>query len=189
MYKYIDVENGIKRFDNETAYLKVVQAFYKHTPTLLDELRTLSKDGTGVSLAEYGIIVHGIKGSSKGIVASEIATKAEEMEKAAKGGDFDYVIAQNSSFIALVESLMQEIGELLQKAGTGAKEKEHAAAPDPALLAELCEAAKQFVPTQMEKIIEKLESYNYDSGNDLVAWLRNQFDNLEYDAIQEKLKS
>jgi hypothetical protein len=40
----------------------------------------------------------------------------------------------------------------------------------------------------MEQIIKKLESHKYKTGNELVSWLRDKMDNLNYDAIQNRLK-
>jgi hypothetical protein len=41
----------------------------------------------------------------------------------------------------------------------------------------------------MEEILDKLEMYHYESGGELVQWLREQMDNLEYDAIRDRLES
>jgi hypothetical protein len=40
----------------------------------------------------------------------------------------------------------------------------------------------------MEDTLAELEEYEYESGGDLVEWLREQMDNLEYEAIQERLE-
>jgi hypothetical protein len=41
----------------------------------------------------------------------------------------------------------------------------------------------------MEEIISSIESNDYDSGMELVCWLREQMDNLEYNAIRQRLES
>jgi hypothetical protein len=41
----------------------------------------------------------------------------------------------------------------------------------------------------MEGILDEIESYDYESGGELVLWLREQMDNLEYDEICTKLES
>jgi hypothetical protein len=41
----------------------------------------------------------------------------------------------------------------------------------------------------MEEAVTELESFEYESGGELVVWLREQLDNLEYDAIHERLES
>jgi hypothetical protein len=40
----------------------------------------------------------------------------------------------------------------------------------------------------MEEALTELEKYTYDTGAELVAWLRAEFDNLEYDNIRERLE-
>ena len=61
--------------------------------------------------------------------------------------------------------------------------------PDPVLLTKFLEAAKQYKTTLMEEILENMESHDYESGGELVAWLREQMDNLEYDAICTRLET
>jgi hypothetical protein len=39
----------------------------------------------------------------------------------------------------------------------------------------------------MEEILEKIDSFKYESGGDLVQWLREQMDNLEYEAMEQRL--
>jgi len=41
----------------------------------------------------------------------------------------------------------------------------------------------------MEETMCSIESFDYDSDTELVTWLRQQMDNLEYDAIRQKLES
>ncbi len=39
----------------------------------------------------------------------------------------------------------------------------------------------------MEEILDKIDMFQYESGGDLVHWLREQMDNLEYDAMEQRL--
>jgi hypothetical protein len=39
----------------------------------------------------------------------------------------------------------------------------------------------------MDEILEKLEANDYEEGGELVKWLREQVDNLEYEAIYKRL--
>jgi hypothetical protein len=41
----------------------------------------------------------------------------------------------------------------------------------------------------MEEALTELEKYSYESGEDLVIWLRQQLDNFDYEAIQERLEN
>ena len=60
--------------------------------------------------------------------------------------------------------------------------------PDPAVLSELLEACKIYQISLMEEALKKLEEYEYKSGGELIPWLREQMDNLEYETIQERLE-
>ena len=182
--KGIDIAQGKERYSGEAAYLDILRSWYRHTPVLLEKMKNLSPE----TLKEYSITVHGLKGSSYGIFANEIGKKAEELETFAKAGDLASVQAANDNFIKLTESLLSAIGELLKKTDAGKAAKKKVPAPDPVLLANLLDAAKRYKTTIMENILEEIESHDYESGGELVAWLREQMDNLEYDSICSRLE-
>ncbi|MCL1837542.1 MAG: response regulator, partial [Treponema sp.] len=189
----VDFAEGIERYANEDAYLELIRSYHLHTPALLEKLRTFgsrppsNNGGGGIPLSEYAIIVHGIKGSSYGISANAAGKEAEKLEKAAKDGNLEEVAAGNGAFIALMESLLDDLGDLLHK--TGHREtKPEKSVPDPALLSQLLEAAKEYQAGSMEQTIKQLESFEYETGGELVGWIRDQMDDLEYDAIRERLE-
>ena len=181
----IDIIQGRQRYNGETAYLDIIRSWCLHTPALLEKLRGLSPE----NLSEYSITVHGLKGSSYGIFANDIGKKAAELEGFAKAGDFSSVQAANTAFIEMVESMLTDLRELLEKTAAGKGAKQKAAAPDPALLAKLLDATKRYKSTLMEEILADIESYDYETGGELVDWLREQVDNLEYDAICDRLET
>jgi signal transduction histidine kinase/DNA-binding response OmpR family regulator len=181
----LDLARGKKKYNNDTAYLDILRSWHKHTPALLEKMRNPCFE----SLPEYAITVHGIKGASLGICADEISSKAEELERYAKSGNIGQVQADNSMFIGMAESLLANIGELLEKVDVGKKQKPKKYAPDEALLNRLLEAVKSYKSTLMEETMCSIESYDYDVGMDLVVWLRQQMDDLEYDAIRQKLET
>jgi len=181
----IDIVQGRQRYNGEAAYLDIIRSWCLHTPALLEKL----KDPSSENLQEYSITVHGLKGSSYGIFANEIGKKAAELEAFAKAGDFASVQAANAPFIEMAELMLSNLGELLEKAAAGKGAKKKAAAPDPALLAKLLDATKRYKSTLMEEILADIELYDYESGGELIPWLREQVDNLEYDAICDRLET
>jgi PAS domain S-box-containing protein len=181
----INLKAGIERYEEETAYLGILRSYLIHTPELLEKLRSLSRE----TLPDYAITVHGIKGSSFGICADGIGKQAEELEYAAKAGNYETVRDKNAAFIEKTERALRDIGELLQNSEEGGSVKQKAAAPSKNLLEKLLDASKRFKPTVMEEVLAELEGYEYESGGDLVEWLREQMDNLEYDAIRERLET
>jgi signal transduction histidine kinase/CheY-like chemotaxis protein len=181
----LDLARGKRKYNNDAAYLDILRSWHKHTPALLEKMRNPFFE----NLPEYAITVHGIKGACLGICADEISNKAEQLEHYAKSGNIGQVQADNSMFISMAESLLANIGELLEKVDVGKKQKPRKYAPDELLLDRLLEAVKSYKSTLMEETMCSIESYDYDSDMELVTWLRQQMDNLEYDAIRQKLES
>jgi PAS domain S-box-containing protein len=180
----IDLAIGKERYSNETAYLDIIRSYHLHTPALLGQLRELVRE----NLSEYVVVIHGLKGSSYGICANSVGKKAEELETAARAGNFEKVKAETNSFIEMAELLLLDLEDLLRKASEAKGAKRRDARPDAGLLEKFLDAARRYKTTQMEDILAELESCDYDSGGELVAWLREQIDNLEYDAIRERLE-
>jgi signal transduction histidine kinase/CheY-like chemotaxis protein len=178
----LDIQGGIARYGKKEIYFDILKSYLVHAPELLEKLRALSPE----TLADYAISVHGLKGANYGICAEEIGKQAEALEHAAKAGDYEKTAAGNSAFIGRVENVLAGIQALLREKGEAKKEK--AAAPARALLEKILEAGKHFRATAMEEAIGELEKYRYDSGGELVVWLREQMNNLEYDAIRRRLE-
>ncbi|MDR1143619.1 MAG: response regulator [Spirochaetaceae bacterium] len=181
----MDFEAGLKRYGTEEIYMKVLQSYVTHSPELLDKLRFLTRE----TLPEYTITVHGLKGASYGICAGEIGRDAEELEYAAKAADYEKVSSKNTAFIEKTEAFLEDLRKLLEGTAKGAEKKRRAAAPEKALLEKLLDASRRFKPAIMEEVMTELEGCEYESGGELIPWLREQLDNLEYDAIREKLES
>ncbi|MDR2500515.1 MAG: response regulator [Treponema sp.] len=184
----IDLIAGKQRYQ-EGAYREVLRSYYLHTPALLEKLRSLAKETpfSPETLGEYTTLVHGVKGATYGICADRVAKQAEALEHAARRGDLDFIETVNNSFFENVETLLKNLGGLLEQITPGDEEKPQAAAPDPGLLQKLAEACKHYKASTMEELLKELEKYTYASGGELVSWLREQADNLEYDAIRDRL--
>jgi hypothetical protein len=184
----IDLKKGQERYQD--AYAEILRAWCMHTPVQLENLGKLvagqlSSDET---FSEYTTTVHGVKGATFGICADGPAQQAADLEAASRRKDLDFITANNESFTKEILALHKNLEKLLADINREGPAKATAKSPDPALLAQFLEACKQFKSNQMEDVLAKLESFEYESGGDLVKWLREQTDNLEYDAIQEKLE-
>ncbi|MDR2759685.1 MAG: response regulator [Spirochaetaceae bacterium] len=180
----LDLDAGIARYGEKRIYLDILKSYMIHTSELLEKLRGLSRE----KLSEYAVTVHGIKGASYGIAATEIGRQAEKLEYAAKAGDYDTVSGENDAFIERTEALLTKLRELLQSVSERGPEKKKTASPDPGILKKLLDASKRFKSTAMEEALSEIEQWEYESDGDLVTWLREQLDNLEYDAIRERLE-
>jgi signal transduction histidine kinase/CheY-like chemotaxis protein len=183
----IDLKKGQETFpDNK--YLDVLRAWCMHTPALLEKLRNLANGQfTDEDIGEYTIAVHGLKGSSYGICAQSVGKKAENLEAASRRKDIEFVKANNNILLEESEALHQNLEKLLSSAAENTKAKPGAKSLDPELLKQFLDACKQFKSSLMEEILDNIDKFQYESGGDLVQWLREQMDNLEYDAMEQRL--
>ena len=195
----IDFAQGVKYNQSENQYLHVLRSYCSHTPGLLAQLRTFTGgvsrlnpaglNPEGISPSGYTTIVHGIKSSSYAIGATAIGQKAEALEKAGRSGAFDYVARENLPFIAMIEALLPNIDRFLKTIDEAKADKQTAPYPDPVLLEKLLEAVRLYKNVTMEQTMRQLEAYQYETGGELVIWLRGQLDELEYDTIRTRLES
>jgi HPt (histidine-containing phosphotransfer) domain-containing protein len=179
----IDLAAGKERYNNDAAFLEVIRSYCVHTPALLEKIRGFSEEG----LDQYAIAVHGLKGSSYSICADEAGNYAAVLETAARAGDIETIKAKNGGLVNTVEILLSGLNEVLAEIKKGKSNKRRAGAPDRVLLVKLLEACKKYRLTSMEEAVTALEKYEYDCDGKLVSWLREHLDNLEYNAIQERL--
>ncbi len=62
-------------------------------------------------------------------------------------------------------------------------------APDPALLCRLCDACADFDMSGVDAVMEQLEAFQYESGDELVAWLREKVNSIAYEEISTRITS
>jgi PAS domain S-box-containing protein len=179
----IDMEEGLSRYGNGGTFDGVLRSYADNTSRLLDKMRIVSR----YKMPEYAITVHGIKGSSYGICAQAAGKWAERLEAAARHEDLETILAENNDFIKMIERLLSDIRVYLDGASSRKAAKTKSYAPDRKVLERILIASKLFDVPAMEKGVEQLEKYEYESGADLVAWLRSSLDDLEYAAIQSHL--
>jgi PAS domain S-box-containing protein len=185
----VDFAAGMKHFGSEEAFIRILDSYRTHTGALLEKLRGVSEE----TLKDYAVTVHGIKGASYGISAAAAGKEAETLEFAAKAGDLKAVTAKNGAFIENVERLLSDLDALFAdlKANDAGSEpaKPLKPCPDGELLQRMLAASKKYMLSEMEEIMADLERYEYERGADLVLWLRQQVENLEYKAIEQRLES
>jgi signal transduction histidine kinase/DNA-binding response OmpR family regulator len=178
----IDLDKAKRRFGgDESILVDVLRSYARHTPALLQQAAEVTRAG----LADYAIVVHGIKGSSYGIGADTLGDKAKELEFAAKAGDFSFVTEHNADFIESARQLIAELNEKLTN--TGADDKPEKDAPDPKVLERLRKACANYDMDGMDAALAELESFRYASGQELVSWLREEVDGMELQRIEKRL--
>jgi PAS domain S-box-containing protein len=179
----LDVAAGRDRYSTDAAFLEIMRSYCVHTPPLLEKLRAFSEE----RLDQYTISVHGLKGASYNICANELGNYAAVLEAAARKGDIETIRVKNDRLIATAGTLVSGLNEILERVEKSKGKKQRAGAPDNRLLSRVLEACKEYKLTVMEEVVMELEKYEYDSGGELVSWLREQVDNLEYDRILDRL--
>jgi CheY-like chemotaxis protein len=181
----LDIEQGLKQFGgDEEIYLDVLKSYVLNTPPLIEQLRKRTEE----NLQDYAIVVHGIKSSSRSIGAEPVGAQAEALEFAAKAGDFVLVDGKTGDFIEMVQTLLGNLSDILQEIAEN-NPKPKKAEPDAKVLAALVEACKSFDIDEVDKAIEELESYEYESGGELVEWLRAQLNQMGFEQITERLSN
>jgi len=173
----VDTAAGLKRFDgNEEEYIKILRSYTVNTRPLLEIMNEhLKKDNP----ADYAVIVHGIKGSSFGIGAAHLGAQAERMERLAKTGGKDQVIADNGTFIESIKNLLDSIDSALTEYNSK-NIKPVLTTPDPELLRELREACKDYDAGKVNRIMKQLEFFYYENGTELVTWLQKQVEDMNF---------
>jgi signal transduction histidine kinase/DNA-binding response OmpR family regulator len=183
----LDIAEGLMRCgEREEQYLPLLESWSRHTRKVLEEISALDS----MDISSYAIKIHGLKGASYGICAHKVGEYASELETAAKRGDVDFVRSANPGFIVLAYALISDIDTLLAEIRPkGAEEdKEIRRSPDPEVLRGIMQSCAVFKTSQIKKGIRELGRYRYEENGDLVAWLREQAENLEYESIRSRLE-
>jgi signal transduction histidine kinase/CheY-like chemotaxis protein/HPt (histidine-containing phosphotransfer) domain-containing protein len=180
----LDFDKGLARFCNDAqSYLSILRSYASNTPPLLEKAVNCKEEG----LNDYAIIVHGIKSSSRSIGAEIIGEKAEELERAAKAGDREFVEINNDAFIQMAEKLIADMSVML--AGLdGGNPKPRKAEPDAGVLADLLKACVEYDIDEVDKAMVELERFEYESS-ELVEWLRKQVSIVDFKRIVKRLSS
>ncbi|MCL2178526.1 MAG: ATP-binding protein [Proteobacteria bacterium] len=179
----LDVDKGVARLGgNAKTYWKIVHAYAQSTAELLKKIHSVSPE----TLEGYGIVVHGLKGSSRNIGADAVGDLAEALERAAKVGNFAFVQAHHAPFLEATEKLLSTLSKKLE---TYAGAKHLKTEPDEALLEALHKACESFDIDGLNQAMEALVAYEYSpgAGANLVAWLKERALLLDFEQMAKRL--
>ena len=168
---------------NRDAYLSVIRSYIDSMAYLIPRICRVTEE----TLADYMIHVHGIKGSSYGIGANEIGKQAEELEHAARAGNFQLVSRDTPLFAENARKLLDALSNLLKTCSSEAAEKPIQYAPNESLLDQMEEAAANFNIDELEKTMKSLECFKYETQAELITWLHEKVNQMEFLAIHERL--
>jgi PAS domain S-box-containing protein len=182
----VDLKETIKRYGGVKYYMEIARSYTLHTPSLIDKLH----DVQIASLQEYAIAIHGVKGASYGVGANQVAEMAQELESAAKSGNIEKVAALNEQFAKKVGALVKDLSKFLgqMSAQKTVQKKELQKSPAGGVLDRILDACRRYDVKDMEEALSEMKCYEYEHGSDLVEWLSEQIENLEYDKIHKRLE-
>jgi HPt (histidine-containing phosphotransfer) domain-containing protein len=182
----IDFSAALAIYGAAVPYIAILRSFVNHTPALLAEMSVYLEN----SPPDYTIKAHGLKGSCNTICAAGTADLAKELEIAAREGTLEFVKPRHSALKREALALTDRIKALLAEWDACQPQRERApkAEPDRELLSRLSASTAEFNSNKTEEILGELEQFNYEQGEDLIQWLREQAENFDYDAIHRRLE-
>ena len=179
----INIQKGLLRFNGDIdAYLEVLRSYAKNTSSLLEK----TGDAGEENQTDYAMIVHGIKGSSGSICAEEVAGLAEALEKAANAGDYEYIASNNSTLVEKTRKLISDIHSKIDEIDAG-NLKPKKPNPDSETLDRLRQACIKYEMNGVDAALEELEAFDYETNGDLIVWLRENAELMNFDEIVERL--
>jgi len=181
----LNIENGVRRFrGDEEVYINILHSYALNTCSLVDSIDPVPDN----KLKSYEITVHSIKGSSYGVCADTVGRLAGDLERAAKECELDYIKKHNGPFVAVARKLIADINEMLDSLNLDSlkplKDK-----PDVASLLNLISACVAYDMDEVDVAMEEITHYQYENENDLVAWLKENVNMMNFDEIVERLTS
>ena len=92
----LDLLKGVKRNDCDARkYLTKLRIFVSQARLAMDKIERIDEE----NLNDYVIAIHGLKGKSFDIFASEINENTIKLESAARKGNLNYIRSHNSAFV------------------------------------------------------------------------------------------
>ncbi|MCL2084972.1 MAG: hypothetical protein FWH06_06935, partial [Oscillospiraceae bacterium] len=181
----IDIEKGLERYggDMET-YLKILRSYTVCIRSMLGQIETVGED----TLADYKVIVHGIKGASRDIFAEQVGASAAELEQAAKAGDLGYITGHNPPFLEAAWKLIGDLESVLS-ASAGENQKPKKDKPDAETLSKLLAACEKYDMDGADAAMEEIGRCQYEADGGLADWLRDNVSLMNFTQIIERLSA
>jgi CheY-like chemotaxis protein/anti-sigma regulatory factor (Ser/Thr protein kinase) len=178
-----NIEKGLDRFGGDMElFLTILRSFAVNTQPMIEKVKSVNS----ANLADYAIMVHGIKGSSYAICAEEVGKKAEDLENAAKAMDIDFVKDHNPAFIKSLEELISGLTEMLD-AMDKENPKPQMARPDKETLGRLLTACRIYDMDGVNAAIDEIERCTYTSDGGLAEWLKEGALTANFEEMLERL--
>jgi len=179
----LDITSGLEKFGgDEKTFIKVLRMYSASIRSLLGSLEIVDTE----SLRDYEINVHGIRGSSLGVLAEKLGEMAGNLEEAAKAGDILYITENNPAFLKTAWKLTDELEEMFTTFDA-LNPKPKKDKPDPSALIRLRDACDAYSMTGVDEVMDEIEAYEYEADDGLAGWLREKVDLMKFGEIVERL--
>ena len=179
----LDIAKCLDRFNGDWVVLmQVMKSFASNTKPVIESL----KEVNAANLADYVIIIHGIKSSCRGICADDAGNMAEALELAAKDGNLKFVLDNNTAFLEVVTKLAACLDDIFNEEP---EEKPIMNKPRREALLKLRDACNQFAVNEIEAAMNEIEAFDYEEDKNLVSWLRENTAQKNYMDIAGKISS
>jgi CheY-like chemotaxis protein len=180
----LDINSGLQKFNyDEKVYIKILRSYSVCIRDFLD----FDSEITEENVSTYKIVVHGVKGASLDIYSMQIGELARQLEMAAAATDVFYIENQHPLLIDMIKNFLSQLTRLLE-AVDAAFPKPLKDRPDTELLKKLVIAAKKYDINTVDNIMSELENFKYEYDYDIIEWLRDQVDEMNFIEIVEKIE-
>jgi hypothetical protein len=112
---------------------------------------------------------------------------ALELETKSRAGDLQSVLAKNDKLIADTEIIVANIKAWLEHYDANREKKPRLKAPYKELLERLRQSCESYDIEGIDAAMTELESYDYEEGADLVAWIREKVDISKMGDVAKRL--
>jgi HPt (histidine-containing phosphotransfer) domain-containing protein len=116
----VDVEKAMDMIDGTVGdYLRIITVFHDDATKKLNEIKNCLETN---DIQLYTISVHALKSAAGFIGADKLSEDAKALEMAGKGGDLNFIQANNSRFLTDLETLLGNVKNVIS-AAAGQQEK------------------------------------------------------------------
>ena len=185
---WIDPALGIRNSFSFEAYMPLLKLFYESLDEKADEIEHFYAEE---NLKDYTIKVHALKSSARLIGAADFGEEAQQLEKAGKSEDMEYIRAHHKAFIEKFRSFKAPLAEVFEE-----KKADRKTDAKPMASAELMKsvygkirmAADDMDCDQLEGIFAEMEEYDIpESEASLYESLKSATAQFDYETILKLL--
>ena len=185
---WIDPALGIRNSFSFEAYMPLLKLFYESLDEKADEIEQFYAEE---NLKDYTIKVHALKSSARLIGAAGFGEEAQQLEKAGKSEDMEYIRAHHKAFIEKFRSFKAPLAEVFEekKADRKTDDKPMASADlMKSVYGKIRMAADDMDCDQLEGIFAEMEEYDIPEAEaSLFESLKSATAQFDYETILKLL--